>query len=72
VKAAGMEVTDVLEKGKERLESEFCKDHNANRMANVICDLEEERRIWLRSRRNFCGVCRLHTGGIQIHKREMR
>lgn len=42
MKVTGMEVTDVLEKGKERLENEFCKDHNANRMANVIRDLEEK------------------------------
>jgi hypothetical protein len=37
-----MELTEVLEKIKERLESEFNKDHNGNRMAVVADDLEKE------------------------------
>jgi len=37
-----MEFTVVLEKIKERLESEYNKDHNGNRMADVANELGKE------------------------------
>jgi hypothetical protein len=37
-----MELTEVLKKCKERIESEFNKDHNGNRLADVCDALEKE------------------------------